>query len=238
ALAVLELRGMADDQIKKKNGTIITGQIVKVSDGQVTVTSQTPNGGTAQALYYLSDIDSVTMAPPPEMAKVKDDATPATVIATLEPLVKQFSGLPASWVIDAMMRLADAYDASGKGDLADATYSQLNQLYPGSPYQIEVTAGKAKLSLQHGKIDDAIAALQPLVDKANQSLTPSSTEGPLYARVFLVYGEALAAQKKLPQALEAYLTVKTIFYQNPALTEEAGQLADKLRQENPGLSVD
>jgi tetratricopeptide (TPR) repeat protein len=238
ALAVLEFQGRADDQIKKKDGTVITGQIVKVSGGQVFVNSRTANGGTAQVPYYLTDIQSVVMTTPAQLAQIKEGAAPAAVVATVEPLVKEYAGLPADWVVDAMAQLAEAYGAQGKGDLADATYNQINQLYPGSPYQIQAVVGKAKLSLQHGKVDEAVAVLQTLIDKANQNLSPSPAEGRLYANAFLVYGQALEAQKKLPQALEAYLTIKTLFYQNPVLVDQANQLAGKLRQQNPGLSID
>jgi hypothetical protein len=235
--AGMELGGMADDQIKKKDGTLITGQIMKVSGEQVFVNSRTANGGTAQVPYYLTDIQSVVMTPPAALTQIKG-AAPDTVVAAVEPLVKEYAGLPADWVVDAMAQLADAYNAQGKGNLADAIYNQINQRYPGSPYQIQAAVGKAKLSLQQGKVDEAVAALQVLIDKANQNLTPSPAEGRLYANAFLVYGEALEAQKKLPLALEAYLTVKTIFYQNPALVDQADQLAGKLRQQNPELSID
>ena len=47
----------------------------------------------------------------------------------------------------------------------------------------------------------------------------------------------LEAQQKFPQALEAYLTVKTMFYQNQALVDESDRLVQKLRATNPGVSV-
>jgi len=228
---------MADDQLKKKDGKVITGQVTKVVKGQVFVTSVTANGGTATVPYYLSDIQSVAMTPPADMDKLKG-ATPAAVISILEPLIQQFQGLPADWVADAMAQLADAYAASGKEDKANDIYNQINQLYPGSLYQIIAQAGKAKLDLLHGKTAEAIAAMQPLVDKANQTLAPSPAEGRSYASALLVYGQALEAQKKLAQALETYLTVKTVFYQNPILAQQADQLAAKLRQQNPELGVD
>ncbi|HEY0257642.1 MAG TPA: hypothetical protein VGC39_09385 [Candidatus Methylacidiphilales bacterium] len=232
ALVFPALPGKADE-IKRKHGKVITGgQIVKVADGKVIVNI---NGGTVP--YYLSDIQSVTMPPPAAMANMKDP-TPATAAAILDPLVKQYAGLPADWVVDAMVQLAQADDALGKSDLATNLYNQIDQLYPGSPYLIQAVAGKAKSSLQHGKVDEAIAALQPLIDKANQNVAPSPSDGRLYANAFLVYGQALEAQKKFSQALEAYLTVKTMFYQNSTLAQQADQLAGKLRQENPGLGVD
>jgi len=225
---------MADDQLKKKDGSVITGQVTKVVGGQVFVSTR---GGKDIVPYYLSDIQSVTMTTPADVDKVKD-AAPATVVSTLEPLVKQYMGLPADWVIDAMAQLAEAYAATGKPDQAGATYTQIEQLYPGSPYLVQAAAGKAKLSLQGGKVDEAITALKPLIDQANRNVAPSPTEGRLYAQAFLVYGQALEAQKKYPQALEAYLTVKTMFYQKSNLVEQAAQLAAKLREQNPGLSIE
>jgi tetratricopeptide (TPR) repeat protein len=176
ALSLLALQALADDQIKKKDGTIITGQIISVSNGQVMVSSRTSTGGIAKLPYFISDIDSVTMPPPADVAKVKD-AAPADVIKILEPLVKQFAGLPADWVVEAMAQLADAYSAQGQSDLALNTYNQIDMQYPNSKYHLQVVAGNAKMSLQKGKIDEALAALQPIVDQANKDIAPSQAEG-------------------------------------------------------------
>jgi len=228
---------MADDQITKKDGTRIMGQIISVSNGQVMVSIHSPNGGVAKLPYYLADIQTVTMAPPAEVTAAQG-AAPAAVVTALEPLVKQFAGLPADWVVEAMGQLAGAYDVQGQTDRALELYNQIDTLYPGSKYHAQAAAGKAMLSLKQGKIDEALAGVQPIVDQANKNLAPSPAEGRLYASIFLVYGRVLEAQKKLPQALEAYLTVKTMFYQNPALVEQADQAAKNLRDQNPGLGVD
>lgn len=231
------LRAPADDQITKKDGTVITGQIGGVSGDAVMVTIHSPNGGIAKVPEHLGDIQSVTMTPPPALATAQG-AAPAAVITTLEPLVKQYAGLPADWVVEAMGQLAAAYNAQGQADRAADIYNRIDTLYPNSKYHAQAAAGKALLSLKQGKIDEAIADVQPTIAEANKNLAPSPEEGRLYASVFLVYGQALQAQKKLPQALEAYLTVKTMFYQNPALAEQADQLARNLREQNPGLGVD
>ncbi len=132
-----------------------------------------------------------------------------------------------------MASLGDAYTADGKTDKALAVYNQISQLYPGSSYEIVAKAGKAKLSLKAGKIDDALTAVLPIITQANKDIAPSPTDGALYAGAFLVYGQVLEAQKKPQKALEAYLTVKTMFYQNPALADQADQLAKDLRTKNP-----
>ncbi len=226
----------ADDQITKKDNSVIAGQILGCADGQVTIQSKSAYG-VAKLTVYISDIKSIAMAPPAAVAQLKG-AAPAAVIATLEPLIKQFAGLPADWVADAMAQLGDAYDNSGQGDKATAVYTQISQFYPNSPYQMLAVTGKAGQLLKAGKPADALAAVQPLITEANQNLAPSPAKGRLYANAFLVEGQALEAQKKLPAALEAYLTVVTMFYQNPALVAQADQLAKNLRAQNPGVGVD
>ncbi len=86
---------------------------------------------------------------------------PATVIATLEPQVKQFAGLPTPWVVGAMAQLGDAYAAAGQADKALAMYNQISQLYPGSAFENVAKTGKAKMSLKAGKIDEALSAVMP-----------------------------------------------------------------------------
>ncbi len=127
-----------------------------------------------------------------------------------------------------MAQLAEAYAQAGQVDKSVAVYNQISQLYPGSAYENVAKAGRATLSLKAGKIDEALAAVQPILDQANKDIAPSPSDGALYANAFLVYGQVLEAQKKPQQALEAYLTVKTMFYQNPVLVDQAEQLRQGL----------
>jgi tetratricopeptide (TPR) repeat protein len=92
--------------------------------------------------------------------------------------------------------------------------------------------------LAQGKVDQALAAVQPVIDAANKTVSPAPADARAYASAFLVYGQILEAQKKYPAALEAYLTVKTLFYQNQALVDRAAQLVQNLRAEQPGVSVE
>jgi tetratricopeptide (TPR) repeat protein len=239
AFILLALRSVADDQITKTDGSVITGTIVGVSDGQVTVESRTSTGTIAKVPYYITDIKSVSMAAPADVAKAQaGGVAPSAVIAALQPKVKQFAGLPVDWVVAAMAQLAEAYASQGQADRALAIYNQIIQLYPGTAFENVAKAGKAAMSLKAGKIDEALAAVQPMVDQANKNIAPSPSDGALYAKAFLVYGQVLEAQKKNRQALEAYLTVKTMFYQNPVLVDQADQFAKNLRDQNPGIGIE
>jgi tetratricopeptide (TPR) repeat protein len=222
----------ADDQIVLKSGSTVIGKITGIVNGQVAVSQ-----AAGKTVLYLSDIQAVDMAPPAAVTQSKK-AAPAEKISLLEPVLKVYAGLPADWVLDAMGDLADAYDAQGQGEKSAAVYAQINQLYPNSPYQKEALVGEAKTDLQAGKIDDALATIKPLIDQANQNIAPSPADGRLFASAFLVYGQALQQQKQYAQALEAFLTVKTMFYQSPALVDQADQLAQALQKQNPDVSVD
>lgn len=231
------LRLVADDQIIKNDGSVTRGRIVGVSDGQVTI--EVHISGTARFPINISDIKSISMEVPAAVTQAEaPGVAPTDVITALEPVVKQFAGLPAAWTVDAMEALGDAYSASGKSDRAGAVYDQIGQLYAGTRYANVAAAVKAKRSLKAGKIDEALAAVQPIVDAANKDIAPSPSDGAIYANAFLVYGQVLEAQKKPRQALEAYLTVKTMFYQNPGLVAQADQLAKDLRDQNPRIGIE
>jgi tetratricopeptide (TPR) repeat protein len=239
ALLLPAVRLIADDQIIKRDGTVLSGEIEGASDGQVTVQIISPGGGVAKFPIAISDIKSITMAVPEGYTAAQaPGATPAAVIAALEPLVKQYAGLPADWVVGAMTQLAEAYSAQGHSDLALATYNQILQLYAGTVYINAAKAGIAEMNLKAGKVEEALTTVLPIVAKANQDIAPSPSDGALYAKAFLVYGEVLEKQSRLPEALEAYLTVKTMFYQNPSLADQADRLAKNLRSQNPTLGVE
>jgi tetratricopeptide (TPR) repeat protein len=225
------------DTLTLKNGTQVGGHIESVGDGQAIVTATTPNGGTVRLPYQLSEIQSVEMPAPPELAQVSGQ-TPEQVVSTLSPLVKEDAGLPADWVIDAMGQLADAYLSLHQDEKANAIYAQIAQLYPDSSYTAIATAGQAKVLLAQGKVPEALDAVQPLIDAANQTLVPSASEARAYANAFLVYGQILESQKKYSEALEAYLTVKTLFYENQALVDQSAMRVQNLRAQQPGVSVE
>jgi len=199
----------------------------------------TSRGGEGKFPIPLSDIKSVSMATPATVVKAEAaGVAPSAVVSALEPQIKQFAGLPADWIVNAMAELAQAYAALNQPDKALATYNAIDTLYPGSKYHTQAVAGKADMILKAGKFDEALAAVQPIVDEANKNIAPSPTEGATYAQAFLVYGSALEAKNKPQQALEAYLTVKTMFYQNSNLVTEADHRAKALREKNPGIGIE
>jgi tetratricopeptide (TPR) repeat protein len=186
-----------------------------------------------------SDIKSIAMDPPAAVKQVQapNKPTPGEVIAALQAPVNQYAGLNTKWVVDAMAQLGDAYSQVGQTDKALEIYNKIGALYPNSPYTAIADASRAQVDIDAGKYDDAMKIVEPIVTKANQDLAPSAIDGSTYAKAFIVYGRVLEAQKKLPEALEAFLTVKTMFYQNANTVAEAEHYAQELRKQDPTLGV-
>lgn len=235
----LVLRGVADDHIVKTDGTVIPGTVISISGNQAMVKTVTSRGGEGKIPVPLSEIKSAIMATPAAVVKAETPGTaPEAVVAALEPQIKQFAGLPADWIVDAMAQLAQAYAALNQPEKALAAYNQIDTVYPGSKYHVQAIAGKAEMSLKAGKYDEALAAVQPIIDEANKNIAPSPAEGATYAHAFLVYGSVLEAKNQPQPALEAFLTVKTMFYQNSNLVTEADRRAKAIRDKNPGIGID
>jgi tetratricopeptide (TPR) repeat protein len=234
AVTVLTVRAMADDQIVKTDGSIVAGTITGASADSVTIQTKTASGGIAKFPVMRSDIKTINMVEPPAIkAAQAPGIAPADVITQLGPVVQQYAGLPVAWIVTAMAQLADAYNDSNQADKAAAIYTQIQQLYPNSSFSFVAQAGIAAMDLKAGKVPEALQQVQPIVDQANKNIAPSPTDGALYARAFIVYGQILEAQQKPQQALEAYLTVTTMLYQNQSLVDQAKKLADDLRAKQP-----
>lgn len=229
-LAISPVHGQ--DKIALKTGQEVSGKILDVTGGNVNVSV-----GVGTIPYPLSGIASVQMAAPAELDKARSGGADQAIVL-LEPIVKKFKGLPVDWVTDAMVLLADSYTQTGKDAQSMAIFEDMVKLYPGSRHQVRAQAGLAKASLKEGKLDEALAQLAPLVAEANKSFSPSQEDGRAYSEAFLIQGQALEKQGKLKEALESYLTVVTIFYQNPVAAKTALEQADKLRKNNPQVVVE
>ncbi len=237
AVGLFSLEAMlwSEDVLIQKDGTRQSGRILSSDADKVTIEVTM---GTSKAVLPIpmSKIDKIEMPAPPELTGLKP-GDPALVISTLEPLLKKYRAMPVPWVVDMMGKVADAYNAQGKPTEANAIYSEIEKLYPGSQYLIKANVGKAKTALQTGNADLALQLLEPLIVAANKTVSPTREDGRLYGEAFLVRGEALEKKADLQGALEAYLITVTSFYHHPEVVKQAEDQAGRLRQQNPKLNV-
>lgn len=225
----------AQDKVILKSGQEQTG-VISGANGSNLILEIAVGSGKGSVPIPIANIASIKMAVPSELSKInKSDFN--SVIATLDPLVKKFKGLPVDWLVDAMGTLAEAYVASGKAAEANDLYSQIEKLFPGSKYVIKANVGKAKTALNSGNIEETLRLLEPLIAEANKTAAPTMEEGRLYGEAFLTKGMALEKKGDLEGALESYLTTVTSFFHHSDVVKQAEELAGKLRNQNPQLVV-
>ncbi len=227
------LDGDAAGRIVKQDGATMEGEVTGVSGDQVQVKLEAGTIGMS-----LSQIKSVEMPAPKEIAALQADPNPApaTVLATAEPLVKNFEGLPADWLVDALVLIGNAYASQGDYEKSAAVFEKIKKTYGDRSYSLEANLGLARVALKQNRVDDALPLLQPLLAKARESISHSPSESRMYGEAFLLDGQALEAKGDAPGAFEAYLTAN-IFNQDPAAFQVADGKAQALRTSHPGLKV-
>lgn len=222
----------AQDKITLKSGDSYLGKIREVKNGQVFI--QVEQGNLP---FRLNLVEVVEMDAPRELVRART-AEPKKQLALVAPLINKYKGLPADWVVESLGIAAEAYAALGQNDKAKAVYSSMLKLYPNSIYEVRAKAGLAGQALATGNTAEALKMIKPLIAEANKTLLPGNAQGQVYGAAYLVQGQALEKQGKLADALSSYLTVVTVFHQNPSVAQAAQEAAAALRKKNPDVIVE
>ena len=223
----------AQDKITLNSGEAYNGKILEVSNGQATI--QVPQGKIPLRLATIAKVDMDT---PAEVASARKATDPKKQLQLLAPLINRYQGLPVGWVVEALGMAAEAYSALGDNAKATAIYENMLKLYPNSVYEARAKAGLAGQALAAGDAAKALSMVQPLIKEADKSLLPGHAEGEAYGAAYLVQGQAQEKQGKYADALTSYLTVVTVFHQNPSVAQAAQKAADTLRQTHPDVIVE
>lgn len=223
----------AQDKITLNSGEVYTGKILQVANGQATI--EVPQG---KIPLRLATIASVSLDVPREMEQARKETDPKKQLQLVVPLVNRYQGLPVGWVVEALGLAAEAKAALGDNATATAIYDNMLKLYPGSVYEARAKAGLASQALATGDAAKALTMVGPLIAEADKTLLPGHAEGEAYGAAYLVQGQAQEKQGKYADALTSYLTVVTVFHQNPSIAQAAQKAADTLRKTHPDVIVE
>jgi tetratricopeptide (TPR) repeat protein len=229
-LSVLGATAAHAQKIVRQDGSTMDGEVTAVHGGQADV--KLASGTISLPLTAIKKVEM----PAPQAVVAARTAAPAATIATLEPLLQNFQGLPADWITEAMSLLGNAYAEKGDFDKASALFDQVDKLSGGQGASPQTGLGRARIAIRQGHADEAKKYLQPLLDKAHATISPDSAQAASFSTAFLLQGQVLEAAGDAPGALESYLTAALLAPDAPSLATAQGK-ADALRAAHPGTQV-
>ena len=220
-------KASAENTIILANGQRREATILGVSGGRLSF-----KAGPVQSSLPLDQISSVIMEPPADFeqainAWLNDD--PKTALAKLKPLIQNFNGLPADWARQASATLGEILLDIDDIAAAEKAFQDFQSLYPDATELAQL--GKAKLALKKNDLPTAKQLVEPLAEEAKKSLTVGPEKNAKFAKALLTLGSALEAEGRLSEALENYLLIVTVFYNDQAVARQAENRARILSTE-------
>jgi len=229
------------DTVVYKNGQEQKGTITKYLPDEKKVEFDSEG---VRAPYPLDTFRSITLAPRPEYKTAVTDIKEKKyqdAVNLLEPMVNNYLGMDANWIIDAALKLAQGYNGVGKRQQCLDLYDRIAQAYPSSPLGLRGDIGKARDLIRRkvwGDALDLVAKVEAKLPEDAKTAVPEDLTKELLSDIYFIRGEAYEGQGKKQDALTAYLKVSTLYMEPEDEAKEAQTRADKLRQENPGLRVE
>jgi len=216
---VLLACGAVRADVLQTRTAIYTGQVTHVEKGNIFIKMQQGDFGVPMRDLVRVDLERPT-AYDNALTALKT-GKPQEAATALKQLVDRLAGLPSAWVIDAMLRLGDAYLEMKDTTAAAAAFERLKQLYPASAQAQVVDVKNARVLFSLKKYDDVMKVvntyLEPQLKK--DFLTPDQETAVAEALVLL--GDCLLVKEKTYEALDCYLKVVTLYDYDDAREIEA-----------------
>lgn len=221
----------AVDTVILKNDTRRLGTVTGVSDGLVRLQIQAA-AGTVQSTVPLAEVKSVNMQIPAALTEAEALAAQGKVGQArpqLEALVKNFAGLPASWVPRATLLLVDAQLETGDTDAAEATLVQFQRDYPDSAGSTGLI--RAKIAIARNNYVGAKPLLAPIIAQAKETNLSDTSQSIQFGQAFYLMGLIREQEGDLSGALEDYLRTSVLFFADQQAATRAQERADVLIKE-------
>jgi tetratricopeptide (TPR) repeat protein len=218
---------LAQDTLILTNDQRREGSVLGVKDQRVRF-----KAGPLETAIPLDQITAVRMDPPEKFLEALEAwqaADTTRTLSLLKPLIENYRGLPAPWMERASALLGTVLVESGDTDAAAAAFAEFQETYPQAQGLAEL--GLARLALARGDTDDARTRIEPIVETARTTLLPDSTKSSEFAQALHLMGQILEQDGALSDALEHYMLVTTVFYQDAAVATKARERADTLANE-------
>ena len=198
-----------------------------------------PNGKTS---VNLSQVARVEAAAPPAFATglaAYNAGSYDKALADLRPIGEGFRGLPTDWAQQALAALGSIYLEKNDTVRAEAAFNDYRRYYPNTPgNKLQLSVAQARIAFAKNNAAQARQALEGIVQSALKAPAEVTRgDGAAYGQAFYLLARLQERDNNFQGALENYLRVVTLFYQDAAVTARAQKGADDLRAAHKGLSV-
>ena len=222
---------------RQGNPTPDVGNIIGVQGDAILLTI--PQGKTSVPLAQVARVE--VAAPPAYSAGLAayNAGNYDKALADLRPLAETFRGLPTDWAQQSLAAVGSISLEKNDVARAEAAFNDLRKYYPNAPgNKLQLGVAQARLAFANNSAAQARQAVDALTQAALKAPAEvTRADGAAYGQAFYLLARLQERDKDFQGALENYLRVVTLFYQDPALAARAQKGADDLRAAHKGLSV-
>ncbi|MCS7008319.1 MAG: tetratricopeptide repeat protein [Chthoniobacterales bacterium] len=222
----------AQDAVILKDGSRREGTVLGLADNVVRLETDVAGRGKIQATVPVAEVKEIRMEVPAALEKateLRKAGKNAEAVAVLEPVVKQFIGLPVEWIQRATLMLVDAQIESQKVADAEQILVSYQKAYPDDSSAIGLI--RAKVAAGKGNLLGARPLISPVIEAAKATKIPTTSQGVLFGQAYYLMGQINENEKKFANALQDYLFASTIFFTDEPTAAKASVRADKLIKE-------
>ena len=229
--------GWGQDQVRLKNGELVSGTILKFDEASQTLSFKFDKGTLN---YSPGDIGGVEMAERPgvtEGRRALAEGRMEDVVVHWQPLVAQFLGVDSPWVLECAGGLGQVYLALGRVADAENIYARMKKAYSSGSAVLRAEVGLA-VATSGKNVTGLLEKLKSLEGQLNEGLRPLRPDREALAEFYFARGEAHEKKGDGKKALEDYLRVSVLYPEPPSLGQRSAQKAEALRRANKDLVTD
>lgn len=222
------------DKLFTEQGAVHEGRVLRVDAQGIWI-----DMGGAQSKINRSEVARAEIQIPDEAnqgLKLYQEKQYAAAAAKLEPVVTRYEGIPQEWIEQASYLLADCHVRTRNYAKAKALYDATAKFYPDSPRIGTSVAGQARAAAGLNDFDTAIKLLEPLVEEKEKTLGLSASERMDMSQSCLTLATCHRARGDKQKALNYYLKVTALYYDDDAALAEALYQSGILFEETNNLS--
>lgn len=222
---------------RQGNPTPDEGRMTGVQGDAILLTI--PNGKTSVPLAQVARIEAAAPATYATGIQAFGAGNYDKALADLRTFGDAFRGLPTEWEQQTLAALGSIYLEKNDIAKAETAFNDLRRYYPKAPGGgLQFSVAQARIAFAKNNAAQAKPQLDAIIQAALKSPAEvTRTDGAAYGQACYLMARLQEHESNFQGALENYLRVVTLFYQDATVTGRAQKGADELRAAHKDLFV-